>query len=244
MKILLAPSESKNSGGEGKFDLGQLSFQELTPTREVLAKSYEEILQSNNIEAIKELFGIKKEQDIQKYPSTLASPTLKAIERYSGVAFDYIAYKELESSAKEYIDNSVILFSNLFGPILAKDPLPLYKVKQGSAIAGIKPEQLYAKAAKEPLDTYLKEHEILDLRAGFYNKFYKPNKFYTTLKFLKNGKVVSHWAKAYRGIVLKTAAMHNIRSIDALIAHPIPTLSLLEIRKSKTKQEIIYEIQE
>jgi cytoplasmic iron level regulating protein YaaA (DUF328/UPF0246 family) len=244
MKILLAPSESKNSGGSGKFTLEQLSFRELTPTRKELVAKYEQILQSGNIEQIKELFGIKKEQELQKYLQGLNTPTLKAIERYSGVAFDYIEYSNLEQSAKEYIDKNVILFSNLFGPILASDPLPLYKVKQGSTLDGIKPEQLYSKAAKEPLDRYLENEEILDLRAGFYNKFYKPSRPYTTLKFLKGGKVVSHWAKAYRGIVLKAAANAQLDSVEALIAHPIPTLSLLEIRKSKTKQEIIYEIED
>ena len=34
------------------------------------------------------------------------------------------------------------------------------------------------------------ENEVLDLRAGFYDKFYIPKDTSTTLKFLKEGKVV------------------------------------------------------
>jgi len=245
MKILLAPSESKSSGGKGHFSLESLSFASLNPIRQELLIHYEKLVKSNDIEALKALFGLKKESDIVQYKQPLLkSPTLKAIERYSGVAFDYIDYQNLDTNAQNYIDRNVILFSNLFGPILAQDPLPLYKVKQGATIDGIKPEQLYKKSAKPILDEYLKNEEILDLRAGFYNKFYTPSRPYTTLKFLKNGKVVSHWAKAYRGIVLREAALAQFDSIDALIAHNIPTLSLLEIRKSKTKQEIIYQIEE
>lgn len=245
MKILLAPSESKKSGGSGSFSLEQLSFAQLTPTRESLVQSYQSTLQNANLETLQELFGLKKQNDIDKYRhNILHSPTLKAIERYSGVAFDYIGYSNLTSKAQEYIDRNTILFSNLFGPVMASDPLPLYKLKQGALLAGMKPEQLYNKAASDILDNFLEDEDILDIRAGFYNKFYKPSKFYTTLKFLKNGKIVSHWAKAYRGIILKEAAQAQIETIEALIALPIPTLSLLEIRKSKKSQEIIYQIEE
>ena len=82
----------------------------------------------------------------------------------------------------------------------------------------------------------------LDLRAGFYNKFYKPSTPYTTLKFLKDGKVVSHWAKAYRGITLRAAAMSNIQSIEEFIALPIEGLQILEIQQKGIHSEVVYEI--
>ena len=84
--------------------------------------------------------------------------------------------------------------------------------------------------------------EILDLRAGFYDKFYIPKNPITTLKFLKEGKVVSHWAKAYRGIVLRTAATHQVQSVAELLALNIEGLVLSEIIQSKKKKEIIYTI--
>ena len=246
MKILLAPSETKKEGGDGKFNLNSLMLsQQLNPTREELFKDYNQIVTSNNLEQLSKMFGLKKEVDILKYAKDItASPTLKAIQRYTGVAFDHLEYENLNLQAQNYIDENVILFSNLFGAIKASDKIPLYRLKQGEKIGKLNPAKIYKKALKEPLDSYLEDEDILDIRAGFYDKFYKPNKKYTTLKFLKNGKVVSHWAKAYRGIVLKHIAQNQIENIANFIAMPIKGLELLEIREGKQKQELIYQIEE
>ncbi|MDQ7042287.1 MAG: peroxide stress protein YaaA, partial [Sulfurimonas sp.] len=94
------------------------------------------------------------------------------------------------------------------------------------------------------LDLYLGSHDILDLRAGYYDKFYKNTKPYTTLKFLKGGKTVSHWAKAYRGIVLRECALHNITSLEEFMVLEIDGLVVKEIKTTKNKTEIIYDIVE
>ena len=246
MKILFAPSETKCNGGDGKFNLGTLMLsQQLFPAREELFNEYNKIVTSDNLELLKKMFGLKKEADILKYAKDItASPTLKAIQRYTGVAFDHLEYESLNAKAQEYIDNNVILFSNLFGAIKANDKIPLYRLKQGENVGELNPANIYKTALKEPLDSYLENEDILDIRAGFYDKFYKPKKKYTTLKFLKGGKVVSHWAKAYRGIVLKYIAQNQIENITDFIAMPIQGLELLEIRESKLKQELIYQIEE
>jgi hypothetical protein len=62
------------------------------------------------------------------------------------------------------------------------------------------------------------------------------------LKFLKGGKEVSHWAKAYRGIVLREAAKYQISSIEGLLALKIEGLMIHEIIETKKKKEIVYTI--
>jgi len=130
---------------------------------------------------------------------------------------------------------------NLFLYIV--DTIPNYKVKQGNEIGKIIPDKFYRDRFSYQLDLYLNNAEILDLRAGYYDKFYKPNKPYTTLKFLKNGKVVSHWAKAYRGIVLREVAKAGIKSIDEFMKLEIEGLIVQEIKKIKNKTEIVYRIE-
>ena len=75
-----------------------------------------------------------------------------------------------------------------------------------------------------------------------YDKFYKVTKPYTTLKFLKNGKTVSHWAKAYRGLVLRAIAKNNISSLEEFKSLEIENLSVHEIKVIKNKTEIVYNI--
>lgn len=243
MKILLAPSETKRSGGDASFSPNTLLFEALLPHRTKLLHAYINVLQKGDMPTLSKMFGLKKEADILAHKKDIIHElTMKAVERYTGVAFDYLGYEKLDAQTQAYIDSHVILFSNLFGPIRASDLIPEYKLKQGEAVGDIKTEKFYNEHAAELMEAYLDEEEILDLRAGFYDKFYKPSKSYTTLKFIKEGKVISHWAKAYRGIVLREIAKAGIESLEAFMKLPIEGLSIKEIQTNKNKTEIIYEI--
>jgi len=242
MKILLAPSETKIQGGKKNFNLNDLLFSELTPIRKKLLHQYINILQKNNFSELSKMFGLKKESDINYHNKDIVHElSMKAIERYTGVAFDYLNYKSLEKDSKLYIDKNVILCSNLFGFLRADDIIPEYKLKQGEAIGDLKPQKLY-KEQSYLMEEYLKDEDILDLRAVFYDKFYKPTKNYTTLKFIKDGKVVSHWAKAYRGIVLREIAKNKIDNLEEFMNLSIENLSIDEIQTKKNKTEMIYKI--
>ncbi len=243
MKILLAPSETKRPGGAASFNLSTLLFESLLPHRTKLLHTYINVLQKGDMQILSKMFGLKKESDILHHKKDIIHElTMKAIERYTGVAFDYLGYDKLDAHTQHYIDSHVILFSNLFGPIRASDLIPEYKLKQGEAVGDIKTEKFYHEHSAALMEAYLGDDEILDLRAGFYDKFYKPHKNYTTLKFIKDGKVVSHWAKAYRGIVLREIAKAGVETLEEFMKLPIEGLSIQEIQTKKNKTEIIYEI--
>lgn len=244
MRILLAPSETKIKGGQEAFDISTLLFSELTSQRTNLLHQYTNILQKNNIDELKQMFGLKKIEDITYHSKKdiIYEPTMKAIERYTGVAFDYLDYTSLQIEAQDYIDKYTIIFSNIFGVLRASDMIPEYRLQQGKSIGDTRPERFYKPLLQPLLDEYLDGEDILDIRAGFYDKYYKPSLPYTTLKFIKSGKVVSHWAKAYRGIVLREIAINNVNSLEKFMALPIEGLSINEIQTKQNKTEIVYNI--
>lgn len=123
MKILLAPAETKNQGGkESSFSKESFFLKELYEKRLEIIKTYEEYISSLSIEELSSWFGLKNLQEVEKYKCTLTSkPTMKAIQRYNGVAFDALNYNDLDEKAKKYIDENVVIFSNLFGPLKAND---------------------------------------------------------------------------------------------------------------------------
>lgn len=245
MKILFSPSETKIAGGEEtSFDNNSFIFPELYEKRMEIVKQYNEFILNAPKEELIKLFGTKKEDVLEQYSKDLfKTPTMKVIQRYDGVAFDYLEYSKLAKYEQAYIDENVIIFSNLFGALKAGDAgLPDYKLKQGETFNGLKIEKFYNDNFSKALDEYLKDEDIIDLRAGFYEKFYKIEKPYTTMKFIKDGKVVSHWAKAYRGIILKLLAQNNIKTIDELMNMQIENLKIEEIKKQKSKTEIVYSI--
>ena len=241
LKILFSPSEGKNSGGNEK----QKELFGALDARKELLDAYNVIALSGNRKKIKALFGYKKFSECEPYINDVYnSPLMTAVERYCGVAYDYLQYTQLPETAQSFLQKHTLIFSNLYGPILGGDTIANYKVKQGNNIGSIAPEKFYKERFSYQLDLYLAQHEILDLRAGYYDKFYKVSKPYTTLKFLKNGKTVSHWAKAYRGIVLREIAKNNIHSIDEFTKLEIQNLSVHEVKKIKNKTEIVYNIME
>lgn len=244
MIVLFAPSEGKRRGGESPtISASSFIFPSLYEKRLEVISKYEKVVQEGDYNHLKELFGIKDEKEFERYKTPFdQAATMKAIERYDGVAYDYLAYGNLDASQQAYIDRNVILFSNLFGPIGAGDFIPDYKLKQGSAIESMAPEKFYKKYFTDYLDEWIGDQEVLDLRAGFYDKFYTSKDVPMTLKFLKEGKVVSHWAKAYRGLVLRAIAKNNIQSLEDFKGLSIDGLTLYETIKTEKKNEIIYTI--
>ena len=188
MKILFSSSEAKYSGGINKqIDENSFIFKELFKYRLEIINKYQDFISKATNEQLVKLFGTKKQNIIDYYQTDiLTKPIKKAITRYDGVAFNYLEYNQLKSTEQNYIDNNVIIFSNLFGPILAKDnALPDYKLKQGQKIDSFCIEKFYNQHFSKTLDTYLQNEDILDLRAAFYEKFYKISKPYITMKFIK-----------------------------------------------------------
>lgn len=239
LKILFSPSESKKIGKEEikKELLGSDN------SREAILNEYNNILKSGDEESIKKLFGFKKFSDCEPYINDIFnSPLMCAIERYNGVAYEYLDFGSLETKAKEYLRANTIIFSNLYGPILGGYKIANYKVKQGNNIGEFIPDKFYRDRFSYQLDLYLNSSDILDLRAGYYDRFYEVKKPYTTLKFLKDKKTVSHWAKAYRGLVLRAVAQNDINSMKEFMALEIEGLSVAEIKVVKNKTEIIYNI--
>lgn len=244
MKILFSPSETKKEGGESKvISQNHFLFSEHFEKRLEILNKYNDFLKIATKEQLEKLFGTKKDDIINKYKTDIfKSPVLKAIQRYEGVAYDYLSYNNLENNAKKYIDENVIIFSNLIGPILAKDEIPDYKLKQSETFENLKIDKFYSDNFSEALDEFLENDDILDLRAGFYEKFYTIKKPYYTMKFMKDNKVISHFAKAYRGEVLKLLAKNQIQTFEQLLDMQIPNLSIVEIKEQKLKKEIVFSI--
>ena len=243
MKILLAPAETKKEGGESShYKLDNFYFKLFQNTRDEIVDEYEKLLKISSIEELSKWFGLKNLKECEKYSkSILTKPTMKAIQRYTGVAFEAINYENISKYEQDYCDENIILFSNLFGPLKANDLIPDYKFKQGSELPNINVIKRYKEDIKLTLDEYLGD-EIIDLRAGFYDKFYKPSASTITYKFLKNGKVVSHWAKHYRGLLVNSLAKNNITSFAELMNLNIESLKLIEIQEKKNIKTLIMEI--
>jgi len=67
-------------------------------------------------------------------------------------------------------------------------------------------------------------------------------KEFTTFCFLKNKKILSHHAKAYRGEVLRQIANAKVTSKDELMGLNFENLKLVDMKKIGLKNELTFEI--
>lgn len=259
MKILFSPSEAKSDLSiyppissfyldenfkNKTFNLKQEKYT-LKDKRFELINEISSKIQSSNDDILKEAFGTT---DIDKYKiNLLASPTQKAILRYTGVAYEALDYDNLDKKAQEFIDKNVVIFSNIFGAVFADDKIPLYKLKQGKTIDNINIPKYYKTYFSQALDELFENEEIIDLRADFYTKFYSIKKDYHTFKFIKNNKTINHYSKHYRGVFLNILANLNKDkkiSINDFLAYVDKNFVIIQTEKKANKTTTIVEIKD
>ncbi|MDR3177871.1 MAG: YaaA family protein [Campylobacteraceae bacterium] len=247
LKVLFSPSEDKNATSPHVSELenslwsGGKFF-----SRKKCVDIYNEILSDKDEKELSKLFGFKNKKDIEKFSPLrfFAYESQKAVLRYSGVAYANLNYGDLQKASRDFIDNSVMIFSNLFGPILAGDKIPYYKLKQGESLRGFDTASYYKEIFSSDIDEWLGDDFAIDLRAVFYEKFYCLKKPHVAMKFYKNGKILSHFAKAYRGVVLRTLAIHKPQNISEFERINFQNLHIKEIKKMGFKTEYSFEIGE
>lgn len=241
MIILLAPSETKNENNTDKAFNNNTFFDKSIE----VVKEYNDFLINSSVEEKMNFFDIKKEEDLKNCSfctDLYKQETMQAILRYTGVAFDALDYLHLEKEEKIYIDNNLILFSNLFGVLKPTDLIPIYKFKQGKKLPNFNQEMFYKQNLKPFLDDIIKNDILIDLSASYYKKYYKPDFEVLTFKFLQNGKVISHFAKHYRGKFLKYMARNNVVSESDILKLKIPGLKFEKVEVDKNIKTFIYNV--
>jgi cytoplasmic iron level regulating protein YaaA (DUF328/UPF0246 family) len=69
--------------------------------------------------------------------SLATSPTLPAIERYTGVLYQELDAASLRAASRRRFDRSVLIVSGLWGLVAPSDPIPNYKVKMSAALPNL-----------------------------------------------------------------------------------------------------------
>ena len=226
MIVLFSPSEDKNfiyneSKNKRFAFVDDLLFSDLNSHRLSILNNYISFLQNSPSRDLARIFGLKslKNLDLVAACNNIdCANTIESIYLYNGTAFRALDIGSMPSNGLDFVMNNVIIFSNLFGAIRAKDKIPYYKLKQGESFLDIDINYVY-KGFDRFLDNYLKDKEILDLRAEFYTKAYKLNLPQTKIDFFKNGKKSTHYSKFYRGLLLRNIA------INGEISYPFKLIS-------------------
>ena len=135
--VLLPPSETKRSGGDGPpLLLSALAHPELTPLRAELVDELVKL--AGDPDAARAALGLSPHQDaeVARNAELWTSPTVPALHRYTGVLYDALDVGSLRGAAAARARRRLAVGSALFGLLRADDPVPAYRLSAGSALPG------------------------------------------------------------------------------------------------------------
>lgn len=170
MLILLPPSETKRDGGaEGSsLALGTLRFPRLAPIRRRVLRAVTALArdEAGTIAALR--LGPRQHGEVMRNRTIKSSPTMAAIDRYTGVLYDALDASSLTDAARSFAHDHLAVHSALFGPVAALDEIPAYRLSWDSRLPGLPlPATWSAPVAAALART---PGLILDLRSDGYAK--------------------------------------------------------------------------
>lgn len=136
MLILLPPSETKRDGGAGSpLALDRLGFPSLNPVRREVVDAVVSLAGDHDaaVRALK--LGPKQAGEVDRNRAIRTSPTMRALERYTGVLYDALAAGSLSGAEWSVAAESVAVQSALLGLVRAADPVPAYRLSFDSRLS-------------------------------------------------------------------------------------------------------------
>ncbi len=168
MLVVLPPSETKRDGGAdgSSLDLSLLSHPELRGSRRAVLSSTRKL--STNLATMSAALKLGPNQrfELLRNRALTTSPTMPAIDRYTGVLYDALAADSLSDAARAFATDHLVIQSALFGLLGASDPVPAYRLSHDSRLPGLSLRSTW----RGPVSKVLAAHDglILDLRSEAY----------------------------------------------------------------------------
>lgn len=212
MIVLLPPSETKRSGGDGPpLRLAKLGTPALTPLRTELVGDLVEL--AADPPACRTALGISASQDeeITRNATLRTAPTMPAIHRYTGVLYDALDIGSLSGAKAERAAARLAIGSALFGLLRAHDPIPGYRLSAGSKLPGRPGLAARWRPVLEPVLAALAADElVVDLRSGAYIGLGRIDTAVRVdvlaEKLDGTRSVVTHFNKAHKGRLARALA--------------------------------------
>lgn len=95
------------------------------------------------------------------------SPTMPAIDRYTGVLFDGLDAASLDDQARAWLGAHAMVHTAVFGPVGALDEIPAYRLAAGTSLPGLPAlRRLWAEPVTAALESV--PAPVIDLRSEAY----------------------------------------------------------------------------
>lgn len=215
----MPPSQSKRPGGTGpSIDKLAIIWAALEPTRQQIYSALKKVSSSDKTAAKALKLGKKNIGERLFNLELETSPTMHAIERYTGTLFEALDFQSLSEEAKQRAGERVLIQSPLFGLTPALEHIPNYRLSADSVLPKLSLKKLWP-AAHEAVWPRL-VHSILDMRSKDYVQLApipdSIESYYVDVLDSKSGKALNHFNKKAKGILARAALEGKLEDISQL----------------------------
>lgn len=138
MLILLPPSETKRAGGSRTpLNLASLALPTLVAPRHIVIGALVELAADEERAARVLKLSLGQRTQVAVNAALRVSPTMPAVDRYTGVLFDALDAASLDGVSRRWLHRHALIHSAPFGPIAPLDPIPEYRLGASVSLPGI-----------------------------------------------------------------------------------------------------------
>lgn len=210
MKILLPPSETKRPGGSGApLDPAGLALPVLTPQRDAVLDALISLAEDPH-EAQRVLkLSDRQLGDIDDNRTLRTSPTMPAVDRYTGVLYDGLDAAALPAASRRWLGQHVWVHAAPFGPVGALDGIPAYRLAAGTSLPGLAALRRHWADAVTSAIAQDPPRFILDLRSEAYAALGPvpasvPSVYVRVVT--EQGRALNHFNKRAKGELVRALA--------------------------------------
>ena len=220
MLILLPPSETKRPGGVGiSMDKAAIIWAALDPAREKVISALEKLSRNPEVAAKALKLGKKSVSEAAKNLSLWTSPTMPALQRYTGTLYDALSFDTLDANALGRAHRQLFIQSALFGLVPAMEQIPDYRCSADSKLPGITLKRIWAEAHGAVWPRL--QGPILDLRSESYVSL-NPipenlESYFVEVIDQQSGRALNHFNKKAKGAFVRAALTHGLEGVSDLI---------------------------
>lgn len=227
MLILLPPSETKRDGGvDGTaLDLSLLSFAALAKPRRAVIAALRRLARNQKAMAAALHLGPTQHFEVLRNRELGSSPTLPALDRYTGVLYDALDAQSLSPNGRSFAERHLVIHSALFGLLRAGDPIPAYRLSHDTRLPELPLKRAWAESVAAILGA--SEELVLDLRSEAYVELGRSagaaqSYFLRVVSEDADGvrRALNHFNKKGKGELVRAILEAGIdhRDVDSLLA--------------------------
>jgi len=210
MIILLPPSEGKAPEG-GSGDIASMHPELVKDMRGVL-----EYQKGLSAEERMKLYGVKDDAKAKRFfdlnRNALKAPCLIALERYTGVVYQYLGYAAL--NRKGAARDRIRIVSGLFGLISGGTAIPDYKMPMNTWLA-----RYWRERNTERLKETAGKKKVLSLLPQAYQKAINvEDAIHIEFRTQGGKKPAGHFGKAVKGKFVRFVIENNVKTVDGFAA--------------------------